>query len=182
VGSGSIIVKFPESVFHLTAPTLFDWRNLNMKNIMAIVSVFIGIVGLNIAFADDEKMHMGEHHHDMSMMDTRTSLGLSPEMKQHQLSNMRSHVEAIRAIVGLITENDFDKASSIAHDKLGLTPEMKEMCNMFDNEKFKILGLAFHKSGDDLGDALKTKDVNTSLRALNKTMGYCVECHSTYRQ
>jgi cytochrome c556 len=53
---------------------------------------------------------------------------------------------------------------------------------MFDNEKFKTLGLAFHKSGDDLGEALKTKDVNTSLRALNTTMQYCVECHSTYRQ
>ena len=140
------------------------------------------MVGLNVAFADDEKMHMGEHHHDMNMMDTRTSLGLSAEMKQHQLSNMRSHVEAIKSVVGLMSENKFDDASKIAHSKLGLTPEMKEMCDKFDNEKFKTLGMAFHKSGDDLGEALKTKDVNTSLRALNTTMQYCVECHSTYRQ
>jgi len=149
-----------------------------MKKILIAVAAIIGIVGFNAASAADEKMH----HHDMSMMDTRTSLNLSAEMKQHQLSNMRSHVEAIKNIVGLIAENKFADASKIAHDKLGLTPEMKAMCDMFDNEKFKALGFAFHRSGDDLGDALQTKDVNASLRALNKTMGYCVECHATYRQ
>jgi cytochrome c556 len=153
-----------------------------MKIISIAISVFIGIVGLNAAFAADEKMNMGNHHHDMSMMDTRTSLELPAEMKRHQLTNMRSHVEAIKNIVGLMAESKFADASKIAHDKLGLTPEMKAMCDMFDNEKFKTLGFAFHRSGDALGDALQTKDVNASLRALNKTMGYCVECHATYRQ
>jgi len=153
-----------------------------MKRILIAVSAFIGIVGLNMAFAADEKMHHENHHHDMSMMDTRTSLGLSAEMKQHQLSNMREHVEAIKSIVGLMSENKFDDASRIAHTKLGLTPEMQKMCSMFGNEKFMALGVAFHKSGNDLGDALQAKDVNVSLRALNKTMQYCVECHATYRQ
>jgi hypothetical protein len=153
-----------------------------MKKILLAVSVFIGIAGFNGVFADDEKMHMGNHHHEMSEMDTRTSLGVSPEMKLHQLSNMRSHVEAIKSIVGLMAENKFDDASTIAHTKLGLTQEMKEMCSMFNNEKFEQLGLAFHKSGDELGNVLKTKDVNASLRALNKTMQYCVECHATFRQ
>ena len=118
----------------------------------------------------------------MSMMDTRIPLGLSEEMKQHQLSNMREHVEAIKSIVGLMAENKFADASKIAHTKLGLTPEMKMMCSMFNNEKFMELGFAFHKSGDDLGEALKTRKVNASLRALNKTMQYCVECHAAYRQ
>jgi hypothetical protein len=152
-----------------------------MKRTILVVSSFIGIVGFNGVFADDGKMHM-ENHHEMSMMDARTSLGVSPEMKQHQLSNMRSHVEAVKSIVGLMAENKFDDASAVAHVKLGLTPEMEQMCGMFNNEKFEKLGLAFHKSGDELGDVLQTKDVNASLRALNKTMQYCVECHATYRQ
>jgi len=153
-----------------------------MKKLLITTSVFIGIVGLNAAFAEDEKMHHENHHHEMNMMDTRTSLELSAEMKQHQLTNMRGHVEAIKSIVGLMAENKFEEASKIAHAKLGLTPEMQEMCNKFDNEDFRTLGLAFHKSGDDLGEALQTKDVNASLRALNNTMQYCVECHATYRQ
>jgi hypothetical protein len=153
-----------------------------MKNIFIATSVFIGMIVIDAAIADEEKMHHENHHHDMSMMDTRTSLELSPEMKQHQLTNMRSHVEAVKSIVGLMSENKFEEASKVAHARLGLTPEMQEMCDMFDNEKFNALGIAFHKSGDDLGEALQTKDVNVSLRALNKTMQYCVECHATYRQ
>jgi hypothetical protein len=127
-------------------------------------------------------MQMGSHHHDMSMMDMRTSLGVTGEMKLHQLSNMRGHVEAIKSIVGLMSESKFDEASIVAHNQLGLTPEMQSMCGMFNNEKFEKLGLAFHKSGDELSDTLKTKDVNASLRALNNTMQYCVECHANFKQ
>jgi TolA-binding protein len=164
------------------------WRHvmqkgeIKMKKLLFAVAVCAGMTGVNTAFAEEQKMQMGNHHHDMSMMDTRTSLGLSPQMKQHQLSNMRGHVEAIKSITGLMAENKFEEASQIAHTQLGLTPEMQSMCGMFDNENFKKLGFAFHNSGDDLGDVLKTKDVNASLRALNKTMQYCVECHATYRQ
>ncbi|MDH4234346.1 MAG: cytochrome c [Gallionella sp.] len=153
-----------------------------MKRILIAVSAFIGVVGLNAAFAAGEKMQHQSHHHEMSMMDTRTSLGLSPEMKQHQLSNMREHMEAVKSIIGLMTEKKFEDASKIAHTKLGLTPEMQKMCSMFNDEKFMALGLAFHKSGDELGDALKTGDINASLRALNKTMEYCVTCHAAFRQ
>jgi hypothetical protein len=153
-----------------------------MKRILIVISAFIGIVGLNATFAADEAMNHEHHQHEMDMMDTRTSLGLSPQMKQHQLSNMRGHVEAIKSIAGLMAEKKFDEASQIAHTQLGLTPEMQSMCSMFGNKNFEKLGFAFHNSGDDLGDVLKTKDVNASLRALNKTMQYCVECHATYRQ
>lgn len=153
-----------------------------MKIFLITVSALIGIAGLNVAFAADEKMQNHTHHHGMSMMDTRTSLGLSAEMKQHQLSNMREHLDAVNSIIGLVAESKFEDASKIAHTKLGLTPEMQKMCSMMGDEKFMKLGFAFHKSGDDLGDALKTGDAKASLRALNKTMQYCVECHATYQQ
>ena len=72
---------------------------------------FVGMV--LISNAEDKDSPMGEMtHHKMmhSMNDERISLGLSPEMKQHQLSNMRSHVEAVQAIIGLMAEGEFDKA------------------------------------------------------------------------
>ena len=152
-----------------------------MRRILLVVSTLIGMAGSNVAFAAGEQM---QHHHSMSMsmMDTRISLGLSAEMKQHQLSNMREHTEAIQSIIGFMSENKFEEASKIAHSKLGSTPEMQKMCSMMGDEKFMTLGLAFHKSGDDLGDVLQTRDANKSLRALNKTMQYCVECHAIYRQ
>lgn len=136
------------------------------------------------AIAADESDTMGHmmHHQMYAIDDQRTSLDLSPEMKQHQLTNMRSHVEAMQSIVGMLAEGEYDNAAQVAHSRLGLTDEMKKMCDMFDNVDFKKLGLAFHKSGDELGDALQTKDLNNSLRALHNTMGYCVQCHAKFRQ
>jgi cytochrome c556 len=153
-----------------------------MKRILAAVSAIVTTVGLNTAFAVGEGMHQEDHQHQMHTMDTRISLGLAPQMKQHQLSNMREHVDAIKTITGLMSESKYEEASAVAHTKLGLTEEMRAMCNMFDNKDFIALGTAFHKSGDDLGKALKTKNVKASLRALKTTMQYCVQCHATYRQ
>ena len=153
-----------------------------MKRFLLAASICIGLFGINGAFAEDGKMNMGSHNHDMNILDMRTSLGVTGPMKQHQLSNMRSHVDAVKTIVGLMAESKFDEASNVAHTQLGLTPDMQAMCGMFNNKDFEKLGLAFHKSGDELGDTLKTKDVNASLRALSRTMQFCVECHATYRQ
>ena len=148
------------------------------------VTLYFAAMAL-ISYADDKDSPMGKMtHHNMkhSMNDGRISLSLSPEMKQHQLSNMRSHLEAVQAIIGLVADGEFDKASETAHSKLGLTEEMKEMCSMFNNNDFSALGLAFHESGDALGDVLTTRDTNKSLSALNTTVGFCVQCHAAFRQ
>lgn len=153
-----------------------------MKTIWFLLGmVFLNGAAFN-AFAAEEKENMEMHHKMHDTGDSRVSLNLSPEMKQHQLSNMRSHVEAVQFIVGLVAKGDFDQAAQVAHSKLGLTDEMKKMCDMFENQDFKKLGLAFHKSGDELGNVLKTKDTNKSLEALHDTMGYCVQCHAKFRQ
>ena len=122
---------------------------------------------------------MQEMHHTT---DKRISLGLSPEKKQHQLMNMRSHLASIQSVLNLISENNFKEASEVAHAKLGLTDEMKKMCTSFNNQDFVKLGLDFHKSADKLSEVLKTKDKDASLRALSTTISYCVNCHATFRQ
>ncbi len=127
------------------------------------------------------------HNHNMQHMmhdasDSRISLGLSPQRKQHQLANMRSHVRAVQTIVGLMAQDKYDQASRVAHTELGLTDEMKKMCMMFNNADFVKLGLAFHQSADKLAETLKTKDAKKSLAALHATMNYCVQCHATFRQ
>jgi cytochrome c556 len=156
-----------------------------MKLIMMLVGMLIFVaLTFNASAADENNtMEQTKHLHQMhSTTDKRMSPNLPPKQKQHQLSNMRGHVEAVQSIVGLLAEGDFEKASQIAHSELGMTDEMKKMCNKFDNEGFKSIGMAFHQSGDDLGDVLQTKDLNKSLRALHKTMGYCVQCHAIFRQ
>jgi len=114
--------------------------------------------------------------------DGRVSLGLQGPRKQHQLAMMRSHLEAVGDIVDAIALGKFDRASETARLQLGLTPQMKKMCNGFKNEDFRKLGLAFHASADDLARVLKTHDTAASLQALHTTMQYCTSCHRTYRQ
>ncbi|TXT24922.1 MAG: hypothetical protein FD134_1300 [Gallionellaceae bacterium] len=123
--------------------------------------------------------HMGKAH---NMADRRISLGLSDEMRHHQLSNMREHLAAVQKITGLLAEKKFDQAAKIARFQLGLTEEMQQMCGKFENEEFKSLGLAFHTSGDELADALKARNMRKSLKALNKTLSYCVQCHEKFQQ
>ncbi len=123
---------------------------------------------------------VGRRAHDIN--ETRISLGLPRAMKQHQLTNMRAHLQATQLIISLLAERKFKQASEIAHTKLGLTEEMKQMCDKFENEDFKKLGLAFHNSADELGNVLQMKNMKKSLQALSSMMGYCVQCHEKYRQ
>jgi len=59
---------------------------------------------------------------------------------------------------------------------------MQKMCSMMDNPDFQAVGIAFHQSADELGEVLKTRNTVNSLKALNRTMNYCISCHQTFRQ
>lgn len=156
-----------------------------MKNTLVLLSVMcMGIspvVAQEMNMAHHKAMHPGMHAMTQAD-DNRISLELAPMQKQHQLANMRSHLQAVQTIIGLISNDKFDEASTVAHKQLGLTPEMKQMCNMFNNDEFKSMGLAFHQSADDLGDVLKKRNLQQSLRALHSTMNYCISCHARFRQ
>jgi len=156
-----------------------------MKRI--VVALIVGSL-IAIPAMAEEMMHgrmSGMHAHQSGMTeenDTRTSLNLPTPMRLIQKKMMREHLQAVNDIVGLIAERKFNAASKIAHRKLGLTPEMKKMCNMFANDHFRKIGLDFHKHADELGDVLKMKNLNKSLRALHTVMNSCVQCHATFRQ
>jgi hypothetical protein len=159
-------------------------RSGHMKWITTLIGILFFICGPFNSSAKDLDMGMESmvHSHKIyTAHDERISLDLPPVMKSHLLSNMRSHLEAVQSIIGLLSKESFDEASRIAHTKLGLTEEMNKMCNGFKNKNFGKLGLEFHKSGDDLGNVLQTKDLSKSLSALQKTMDYCVRCHKMFR-
>ncbi len=114
--------------------------------------------------------------------DERLSLELNAMQKEHQLVNMRDHLEAVQAIIALLAEDNYEIASKVAYKKLGSTTEMKLMCASFGNKQFETLGLEFHKSADKMSEVFKQKNKNASLQALSNTMNYCKQCHKTFRQ
>lgn len=124
----------------------------------------------------------GEAHEEMHQKDERTSLGLSPMMKMHQLANMREHLKGVQMIAKGIASGDFEQASKTAHEKLGLTPKMKKNCAMMPNPAFVEMAMAFHHAGDDLGDVLMTKNTAKSLSALEGVLSRCTSCHDQFRQ
>ena len=163
-----------------------------MKKIITFLTLLFTVsILLNSCNSDQTKLNKREKlktNNNTNMMnmnhtkDNRISLKLNPQMKQHQLMNMRSHVAAVKSIIDLLSDNQFDKAAKVAHLKLGLTEEMRKMCTSFENKEFTNMGLEFHKSADNLGEVLKTRDKDKSLQALSVTMNYCVDCHATFRQ
>jgi hypothetical protein len=125
---------------------------------------------------------MGGMKHDMgNEADKRISLNLTSKKAQHQLKNMRNHLEAVQSIINYLSKNKFDSAA-IASSSLGLTDEMKMMCSSFGNEEFERLGLEFHKSADSMTETIKTKDKEKSLESLSLTLNYCISCHSAFKQ
>ena len=149
-----------------------------MKSIMLLVSLLL-MAGLVQAVELEKKHTM---HHEHMAADDRTSLNLSPAMKQHQLKNMRAHLAAVQDIVIQIGAGNFAQASNTAHQKLGLTKEMESMCSSFGSDTFKELGLGFHKSADELGTIIEKGNMEDSLAALGKTLSYCVACHAQFKQ
>ena len=117
-----------------------------------------------------------------NIVDNRATLGLSPRMKHRLLSNMREQLTATRAIIGMLAQEKFEKASTTARTKLGMTEDLKKIYDTSKNEDFKKLGLAANTSADELAKTLQTKDLKKSLQALRETMGYCQQCHSKFRQ
>ena len=59
---------------------------------------------------------------------------------------------------------------------------MESMCNSFESDTFKELGIGFHKSADELGAIIEKGNTEDSLAALGKTMSYCVACHAQFKQ
>ena len=168
--------------FHLS---IDRQKEKTMKKKLFVLASAVLICSIQPSMAE-EKIVLGEgkhhHHQGMPTVDKRISLNLAPAMKQHQLANMRNHLDAVRRIIEAVSTDQFETASQIASQDLGLTKRMEGMCNSFDNESFKEMALAFHGSGDELAAVLKGGDTQKSLQALNETMTYCVNCHATYRQ
>ena len=149
-------------------------------NLISIIMIYILLASCN------EKKEIKETSYEMvnmeTMNDSRISLQLNSMQKQHQLINMRSHLEAVQTIINLLSKDEYDKASEVAYNKLGSTTKMRMMCASFGNKEFETMGLDFHNSADEMSEVFKTKDKDKSLEALSNTMNYCVSCHSTFSQ
>lgn len=148
---------------------------MDMNKFALLAFLLIPVAGMA-----EEQGIAGLTAHDM--VDNRTTLELSTRMKHRLLSNMREQLIATRSIIGLLAQDNFERASSTARTRLGMTEDLKQVYDAANNEDFKKLGMAANNSANELAKTLQTKDLKKSLQALRKTMGNCVQCHNKFRQ
>jgi hypothetical protein len=125
----------------------------------------------------------GEIPSQASTSDKRRPVKMTDEMAEHQLKNMRDHLEAITAIVGVMAKKDFKKMEKESL-RLASSPKMKMMCNNMGKATpgFTAMGLALHSTADKLVHAAKKKDYDLFVRKLGSTLRTCTSCHSTFKQ
>ena len=159
------------------------------KSTVIFLSTFLISLLTSCNETKSKEEHTTKNHSEVTLsenaendLDKRISLKLNGMQKNHQLVNMRDHLEAVQRIITLLSSDKYDEASEIAYSKLGSTTEMKLMCASFGDKKFENMGLEFHKSADEMSEIFKNKNKEQSLKALSNTMNYCVQCHTTYRQ
>jgi hypothetical protein len=143
----------------------------------------------------------------MSMMshapDTRKLLDFPAPMREHMLSNMRGHLQALNEILAALSIGDGAKAGKIAETRLGVespgaaacvpnsgttdhsTHDMAAMMAKFMPEDMRALGLTMHESASEFArEAAKTLtggDLKAALAALARVTQSCAACHAEYR-
>ena len=146
----------------------------------------------------------GHSNMKMSSADGRTLLHFPPEMRTQMLGNMRDHVETLNGILNALAAADYEGASKIAAQRLGLDSpsaagckpkagnasaaapgSMDEMMARYMPEPMRAIGLAMHTSASEFAEvaarAATTHDAKPALETLSQVTRNCVACHATYR-
>ncbi|MBE8162362.1 MAG: hypothetical protein HAW63_00020 [Bdellovibrionaceae bacterium] len=128
-------------------------------------------------------LHTKHKGHKDNSSDSRRPVRMTKEMGEHQLKNMRGHLEAVSAIVSAMALKDFKKMEKAAL-RLASSPKMKMMCNHMGNATpgFTKMGLVLHTTADTLVQAAKKKNYKVFVKKLSATLKTCTSCHSTFKQ
>ena len=173
-----------------------------MNKKFKLIGAALGVVVLGAASVAAQQ---GDHmSHMMSQTpDTRQVLDFPPPMRQHMLSNMRGHLEALGEILAALSAGEGVKAGKISEARLGLQSEGAAACNpkaagktspmgdmaamMAEHmpEDMRALGYAMHESASKFAaEAAKMQsggDPKLALAALSQVTRNCAACHSAYR-
>jgi cytochrome c556 len=116
--------------------------------------------------------------------DTRIKVDLPAMMKTHMLHSMRDHLLAVHEIQTALAKGEFDKASDIAENRIGMSSlESHNAAHMapFMPEGMQNIGTEMHHAASRFAMTASEGDLSRSLAALSKVTAQCVACHMSYR-
>ena len=116
--------------------------------------------------------------------DSRQLVELPEMMQKHMMSNMRDHLKTINEILLNLSNNQMDKAATIAEQRIGMSSlESHGASHMgkFMPKGMRQAGTNMHKAASRF--ALKTEEgeLLPVYKMLAEVTATCVACHSAYR-
>jgi len=109
-------------------------------------------------------------------------------MRLHTITSMRDHLLALQEITVALSGNGFDKAASIAEQRLGMSSlELHGAAHIapFMPQTMQDIGTQMHRAASrfavEAQNAGVSNDLRPALAALGLVMQQCVACHAAYR-
>ena len=153
---------------------------------------FLVLAGL-AAYAFTLSARAQDHQHMLTKpaaapADARQLVTFPEPMRIHTITSMRDHLLALQEINVALSRNGFDKAASIAEQRLGMSSlELHGAAHIapFMPQGMQDLGTQMHRAASrfavEAQNASVSNDVRPALAALGSVIQQCVACHSAYR-
>lgn len=134
-----------------------------------------------------------EHKHSMGTApaadaDSRVPVTMPEPMRLHTIAHMRDHLMALQEIDVALSQNAFDKAATIAEQRLGMSSlQLHGAAHLasFMPQAMREIGTQMHRAGSRFAIEAQSSgvsnDVRPALAALGGVMQQCVACHAVYR-
>lgn len=120
--------------------------------------------------------------------DIRQAVEFPPQLREHELANMRDHLLTLARIQAALASNALDEASTLAERRLGMSSF--ELHGAHEVAKYmpkgmQEIGTQMHRAASrfalEAASAGATGDIRPALAALAKVTQQCVACHAAYR-
>lgn len=131
------------------------------------------------------------HHHpaaEPAPADHRVGVDFPEPLRTHTLANMRDHLLALGEIQQALSKVDFDRASEIAEQRLGMSSLQSHGAHdvaRFMPRAMQDAGTAMHRSASQFAtlakDASVSGDLRSALAGLARVNQTCVACHAGFR-
>lgn len=169
------------------------------------LTFFFGLAAYSDAYSQAHDASMHQKHMASMPADGRQLVNFPPPMREHTLTNMRDHLQALSEILGAMSSGKYEQAATIANTRLGMaspsadgcasesssTPpmskpaSMEQQMNEFMPEGMRRIGLEMHQSASafavEANKAAKSGNAKPALAALTRVTQQCASCHAAYK-
>jgi hypothetical protein len=154
--------------------------------------IFSALAGL-AAYAFALPAGAQDHQHKMTEStaaptDARQLVKFPEPMRVHTITSMRDHLLALQQINVALSQNAFDKAASIAEQRLGMSSlERHGAAHVapYMPQGMQDIGTQMHRAASrfavEAQSAGVSNDFRPALAAIGAVMQQCVACHAAYR-